>query len=765
MDRAVRDSGSYAFGPFRLDPARRELTRQGAPVALTPTVFDTLLYLVEHPGRVVSKDELLEAIWPQRVVEESNVTQTIFTLRRALNDGADGERLIITIPGRGYSFAAPVRLEAGLGPSGEIIAWPLAPDSTPAKRRGLLGRWRPWPILVGAALCALALAALTGVVGLWRAAPGPRSRGPVVVADFQNLTGDPIFDKTLSKAVAIDLDQSPFVTVLADPQVQGTLLLMTRSKDAPLTPDLAREVCARNNGSGVLDGSIVALGANYLLTLTASNCAGDKVLAAEKTEVRGREAVVAAVDGLVSQVRGRLGESTASVRRFDAPMLPERTASLEALKAFSEATWLGDHGQPREAIPLFQHAIELDPNFAVAYASLSALGWQLNEDDTHLVEDNIRKAYALRDTVGEREKFDITSLYNLSNTKDYYAAIRNVQVWSEIYPLDPAPWVILGWAQTKMARYRQAVDAGRRALALNPDQESAYFLLAWAYLHVGELGRARAICDLALARGLAGDETHELFLRLAFDQHDQAGVAREMAWARGKPAEAIMLAVGGLDALNDGRVRRAEALFARATELDKARGLGEIYGPDQIGTLIDYGLTDRARDLLKHLSTSYDPSSDYGWLMAEVGDATRAEAALARYLRKAPADTLANGDWGPLERAQIALRRGQPREAIAALEHALPIDRDLAYTRGLAYLELADGPHAAAEFQRLLADRGIDQILCIAPLARLGLARAYRLEGNLPASRREYQTFFAAWRNADPDVPILRAAKAEYARL
>jgi len=758
MDSAVRDRVTYAFGPFRLDATRRVLTREGAPVALTPTVFDTLLHLVENPDRVVSKDELLDAIWPGRVVEESNISQTIFTLRKAL--GGEGDRFIVTAPGRGYRFAAPVRLE-GHAPALD------APPSVSA----LVGRRGPWrrrSIGLAAVLVLVSVLAATGVaIALhpWRASSGPGARSLVVLAEFQNLTRDPIFDRTLGKVLEIDLDQSPFVAALPERQVRDTLVLMTRSGDERLTPPLAQEVCARDDGQAVVEGAIAALGAKYLLTLTATDCAGERVLASEKVQVDGREAVIPALDRLIRQVRGKLGESAGSIAKFDVSLARERTSSLAALKAFSEASHLAGHGQSADSIPLFQHAIELDPNFATAYASLSAIYYNLTQKESAIA--SITKAYALRDTVNEREKFHIITLYGVMVTQDVNETIRASEAWSETYPQDFRAWVDLANADNWIGRYPEAIGAAKRALAINPGAETAYIILARPLMHAGRLAEAAAICARAAAKGLDGEQIRGLMMEIAVAGGDHAGLERQVAWARGKPVERAVLIFAARDAYRQGQVRRGDDLYARVAELSKDQDLSDFTLAPRARDLTDLGLMDRARVLLDRVPADPDPEN-YLFTLADVGDPARVRTILDRYLRQAPSDTLLNAIFAPEARATLALRQGRPTEAVAALQPALPYearDNDVPYLRGRAYLAAADGARAVAEFRKILDHPGVEPASPLYPLAQLGLARALRLEGDLPAGRRAYATFLASWKDADPDLPVLRAARAEYAAI
>lgn len=760
MDAAVRARGSYVFDRFRLDPARRDLSHDGVPIALTPTVFETLLCLVENAGRVVTKDELLAAVWPGRFVEEFNLTQAISTLRRALNAAAPEARLIVTAPGRGYRFTAEVRRETGdSAAQPEISLGDMAPMGAPRR-----GRWRFPPVAWTAAICALLVIAGATVIARRFWAVPPRANRVLVVAEFQNLTGEAIFDRTLGKALEIDLDQSPLLSVLSEQQVQDTLALMTRSKDERVTRPVAQEVCARNNGAGVLQGTIAPIGAKYLLTLTATDCDGTRMLAARKAEAGGRDAVVGALDRLVGTVRGELGESRASVQASDAPLQPEKTVSLAALKAFSEGTYLHDHGHGADSIPLFKHAIELDPKFAAAYASLSRAYSRFHE--IGLARINSAKAYDLRDSASERERFNIILRYDQVVAGDLGAQVRDGQLWSESYPRDPAPWLILAAAHERLGEFGPEKDAARRALALGGTEE-AYARLAMAYWLSGDLDGSLAVCDEAARGELAGESIHLLLLRIALGRGNQAAAAKEMAWLDGKPSDRQALLIASSYAFGQGQVRRAMDLFGREQTFVGSHGFSDIMATGWVEDLADLGLTDRARALLNQIHGDAD-SLDFIYVLAQDGDPARARRMLAEQLRERPADTLLHEVDAPEVNAVLAIRRGQPREAIGALSAASShesVNLLIPYLRGLAYLRMTDGADAAREFQKVLDWRAVHPIDSLIPLAILGHARALKMEGDVAASRRDYQAFLALWKDADPDLPLLKAAKAEYAAL
>ena len=768
MDASVRDGQCYEFGPFSLDPIRRELRREGDIIALSPNLFDTLLYLVEHPGRVVSKDELMDAIWPSKVVEESNISQTIFTLRRALTGAGAREALIATQPGQGYRFTDPVQVgprraeaEAGAVPVG-APATGLAPPSTgladaqPGRRAR-----RAW--IIGAAVL-IVVGAAAGI-WRWRTPPAAPVRNIVVLGQFQNLARDPQFDGAFAIATQIDLLQSPYVSVLPEQKVEDTLALMTRPREAPLTPAIAREVCARNNGAATIDGAVAQVGGRYLLTLTASDCMAGDVLAAEKAEVVRRADLLPTLDRLVGRIRGRLGESAASIQRFGAPLLQRKTASLEALQAYSQAVYDVGHGKRVDAIPLFQHAISIDPKFAAAYSDLSAIYYNLHQTD--LARASISQAYALKDDVGERERFFILARYNTEVTGDIPEGLRIYRSWTQLYPNDAAAWSNLANKESWVAHYAQAIDDARQALALGPDSETSYVVLARALLHAGRLDEAQAICLQAVARKVDGDDLHGVLYQIAVARDDDAGAQRQLAWAQGKPGERSMLIEAGQVAYARGQVRQGQALFAQALEDGRPFGLGDIFSGPNSRLLYDLGREDLARQSLAKVPAGFD-SGDYRYSLAAFGDAARAKAVLAADIARTPSDTLLTQVYAAEQHAAEALRRGQPSAAIAALESARPYEMrtfDIPYVRGLAYLAASDGARAAVEFHKILDHRGVEAVSEHYQLAHLGLARALRLQHDTPGARKAYEQVFADWRGADPDMPLLIAARSEYAAL
>jgi len=771
MDASVRDARRYEFGSFVLDPIRRVLTHDGVPVVLSPTLFDTLLYFVEHPGRVVSKDELMDAIWPRRVVEDANISQTIFTLRRALAEAGAHEQLITTAPRQGYRFASSVHVQAHMTAA---TAGARLDQDDPFHRQGdredPRAPSRTVPRL-GIGVAVLVGAVLLVIVGGFLAlrprasSPGPVMASLVVLADFQNSTGDPIFDRTLDRVLQIDLEQSPFVTILPQRQIKDTLALMAQAQGQRLTTALAGEVCVRNNGQAVIEGSVASLGARYLLTLTATDCSSDKVLAAEKAEIDSREAVIPALDRMIGRIRGRLGESKDSVARFSVPIMNEKTASLAALKAYSEGCYLSDHGDNAKAIALFQHAIDLDPSFPAAYSRISAS--YFNIDQRTIAKSYMSKAYALKDTANEELKLNISILYNTYVANNYSEVIRTARAMTEIYPRQGSAWINLSNAENWLGRYPAAIEAGQHAVDVAPGRESSYVVLARALMHADRLDEAAAICARSTAKGLAGGQTAGLMMEISIARGDQAAINRQIEAARGKPYEGDILIFAARDAYHRGQVRRGDDLYARAAALFTDQGASDPSVSARAADLAELGLKDQARQLIAQLPADTDPENNL-LTLALIGDAAHARANLERALRQGPADTLLNAVFAPEARAALALRQSHPAEAVSDLRPALNYearDDDTPYLSGRAYLAAGDGVRAAIEFHKIIDHPGVEPADVLHPLAQLGLARAYALQRLVPASRKAYEQVFADWKGADPDLPPLREARAEYAKL
>ncbi len=508
----------------------------------------------------------------------------------------DGGKLIVTVSGRGYRFVADVeevaaaRSDKASATAREIPELPeVAPlPSTPRRR---------W--LLSVIALAIVLGALPGWVWYNRSVPGDHHE--IVLADFENGTGDSSFDRALNIALAIDLKQSPWLDIAPEARTRDTLKLMERAPEQKLTTALAREVCRRMNAQAVVGGLIARFGARYLVTLSATDCAG-RDLVQTKAEARSRDEVPGAVDSVSAQMRRRLGEPLKSLGRFNKPLLAKATGSLDALKAYSAAHELSSQGKFQESVPLFQRAIELDPRFAMAYADLGSVYGSLGEPGLSTAAS--RKAFDLREMADERDRFFITTSYYSHVTGDYHAAIRNDETWTEVYPQDLSPWTGIADFRIQIGQPEAAIGPAKRDLAIDSRNAIPYIHLARAQLYAGHVDEAIATCRQAIAQKADGAEIHGVLVFAGFATHDEAMIEAQGAWARGTPSEPFITLEQMLVAFAEGRPRRGEELLNRVTEGYKQRGLAERAERMRGGLPrleADLGMTDSARRILDEL--------------------------------------------------------------------------------------------------------------------------------------------------------------------
>jgi DNA-binding winged helix-turn-helix (wHTH) protein/tetratricopeptide (TPR) repeat protein len=772
----VSDDGShcYEFGPFTADSKRRLLLRGSAPIPLPPKVFDTLLLMLEHPDRVLTKDEIMAAIWPGRVVEESNLSQNVFTLRKALNDDSDN-RWIVTAPGRGYRFTGTVRrltpalpVPQALHPVPQTL--PPALQVLPAAPRRRPHDWLNARTAVGTVLCLILVAGLI----VWRlhrtGAAAVPERSSVLLIGIGNLTGDPAFDNVPGSVLEIGLSQSPFLNLISPRQISSTLKLMELPADSKLSGELAREVCLRNDGKAMLGGSISAFGTRYIVILEASDCSSGERIVQSKAEVNRKEDMPQALDGLTSALRTHLGESLPSVKKLGVPIGQVTTRSFEALQAYSVGELVRQRGDNNAAIPMFERAIELDPSFALAYAELGSADIALRQPE--LARPNYAKAFEFRDRTSEKERLWISAEY-FKLVGNFSEAINSYRAMAQLYPRDGGPLESLADLYTRLARYDDAVDAAREGLRLSPDDSRAYIILARAYKRSNRLLAAKQVAEQAIEKSLAGWETHCLLYEVAFALNDVDGMAEGETLERGKPNEAWMVEYEALAAATSGHVKLARERFARAIALMSTTGgdsrqatISDFY-TDYVQTLARVGFESEARGLAAQVP-DLDMNEEAPYALALSGDYQRAAALDQEFGRRNPNSTLSNSFTRPRAQAAIALGQHRPDEAIAILQPALPSKLrtlDVPTLLGQAYLELKQPDRAAAEFTEVLDHRGVDALDAWYPLAYIGLARALRMQGQIQASRSTYEQFFKFWADADPDIPILALARREYAGL
>ncbi len=597
----------------------------------------------------------------------------------------------------------------------------------------------------------------------------------ILLSDFVNTTGDPVFDGTLKQALAVQLEQSPFLNIFPGERVRDTLRYMGRSADERLTPDVARQICQRESIKAVMNGSISSIGSQYVVGVDAINCQTGDTLAREQVEVEKKEQVLGAVGKAASRLRGKLGESLASIKKFDAPVEEATTSSLEALKAFSLGEAERSKGSELTAIPFYKHAVELDPNFGVAYARLGQS--YANSGQSELAAENTKLAFERRERASELEKLYISTHYYDNVTGELDKSIEAYQLWKRTYPRDSIPTNNLGVAYSSMGKFDQGLEEAQETMRLDPNSAFSYGVLGGAYLGLNRLAEARAVRQKEIARNLGSTNSHRDLYMLDFLEGDTAGMQREAEWAKGKPDEFFMLETVAEAAAFSGQLRKSREAYHQAIE-SAQRGKFE---EGAAGIAARQGMTEamfsnslKAREAAQAavaMNRSRFTLIFAGMAQSMAGDVRQATGTADELSKRFPTDAFVNSVWVPSIRGEIEINRGNPGKAIELLQAASPYEFGFfprmlpTYVRGQAYLRARQGKEAAAEFQKVLDHRGSCQTSPQCALAHLQLARARALSGDATGARSAYQDFFAIWKDADPDISILKEAKAEYAKL
>jgi tetratricopeptide (TPR) repeat protein/tRNA A-37 threonylcarbamoyl transferase component Bud32 len=656
-----------------------------------------------------------------------------------------------------------------------------APAASAAAQVPVAGR-KLWKVLVPAALMLVA-AAVGGTLYFRSRQAMTRltDKDTVVLSDFDNKTGDAVFDDTLKQGLSVQLEQSPFLALVSERRVNETLKLMGRPAGDRLTPEVTHEVCQRTGSKAMLTGSIAGLGSQYVVGLKAVNCNTGDVLAEAQEQAASKEAVLKALDNAAASLRGKLGESLSSVEKYATPVEEATTPSLEALKAYSLGVKTFNTKGDTAALPFFKRAVDLDPNFAMPYSWIATAYFDLEE--IGLGAENARKAYDLREKVSERERFNIEGFYYLTATGELEKAAQTDELWQQTYPRDAMAYTDLGAISAILGNWEKALEEWREALRLEPNNGLNYYLLGLAYMSFNRLDEAEAVYKQAEERKLESQFLLQSRYWLAFLKGDSAQMAQLVSAAMGKPgSEDLLLAMRADTEGWYGKLKNAHELTGRAmdsAQRNDAKETAAGYQAEAALREVEAGNQEQARTEA-HAAVKLAPSRDVRAItalaLARAGDTAGAEKLAAELDRTFPLDTLVQRYWLPTIRAGVALDRKDPNRAIELLKAASTIElssitADLtiflcpAHLRGEAYLMLYDGSAAAAEFQKFIDHRGVVMNFPWGALARLGLARACALRGDTAKARAAYQGFLALWKDADPDIPILKQAKAEYARL
>ncbi len=650
------------------------------------------------------------------------------------------------------------------------------PISATSVRSG--GRGRLWKILVSS------VAALLALLLAWHIFYGSgksaklTEKDSVLLADFVNTTGDPVFDGTLKQALAVQLEQSPYLNIVPQSRIREALRFMGKPPDERLTNDVAREICQRQGIKAMLTGTIASLGNHYVVTLTAANGSTGDTLATQQVEVDSKEQVLKSLDKAASDLRRKMGESLASVQQFAKPLDEATTSSLEALQAFS----LGneEHQKMNEdaAIQHLKKAVGLDPNFAMAWATLG-----VTSSNTGLTAEGakaVSKAYELRDRTSEREKLYIQAHYYSEVTSDPEKALQVYEEWRQTYPRDTVAYENAALANSEMGHPDKALDLASQAHRINPHDVYAFDNMAEAYEALNRFDEAKSIAEQAVAEKADGIAVHFVLTDLAYMRGDRAAYEHEMETGKGSSNEPFLLLFNAAWQDSEGKIKAGHELWLRAHQEDVNLGAKDLAAEmltfeGYTDALFGYS-ADARQKALEALELSNEPQARAfaAAILASIGDVQKSAAIVAGVEHDAPDNHFVQAIAIPQAKAVAQIEQNKLGEALSTLEGLRPYEFGTGpqsvgvtpiFLRGEAYLRMHDGAKAAGEFQRILDHRGAAGFASEYPLARLNLARAYAMQGDTAKAKTTYQDFFAAWKDADPDVPILKTARADYEKL
>jgi DNA-binding winged helix-turn-helix (wHTH) protein/tetratricopeptide (TPR) repeat protein len=784
------------FGPFELDLRSAELYNEGRKVPLQEQPFQILQLLIDSPGDLVTREEIRRRLWPDdTIVEfENAINAAIKKLRIALGDSVDEPRYVETVKRRGYRLIVPVErwpavpmtsLPANSGDERDSTGGAVAgaPETPSVRSAWSTARWK---LIVGAAV--VIVACVSGYLYLRKSHPDRANLGnkdKIILADFLNKTGNAVFDDTLRQGLRVQLEQSPFLTLVSDERMQQVLHLMGQPEDAALTWETARQICERTGSAAVVDGSVASLGTSYVIGLRARNCHTGEALAEEQLQAAGKEDVLNTLGLIAIKLRTRMGESRATVDKYSTPLAEATTASLDALKAYSEGFKVLSSSGSSAALLFFKRATEIDPNFAVAYAHMGLVYESMGESD--LATASIGKAYGSLGRVSEAEKFFISATYEQQVTGNLEKEQQICEAWAKTYPQAMEPHGLLsGGVYPVFGRYDKSGEHGIQTIQLDPEFVIGYNILALSYIERDRLDEAEDVLRQATDRKL---ELPDIFVdrfQIAFLKNDAAAMEREVTLSQGvSGAEDLIDDEVSFSLAYSGHLQQASRKSRTAVLIAQQSGQTERAALFEIGEALReafFGNVSAARKSAESaLKLSKDREVEYGAaiVLALAGDSLHAQTHVDHLEKLYPEDTSVQFSYLPTLKALIALNSKNPSKALELLqistsnELGTPQSADFGYfgalypiyVRGQAYLAADRGVEAAAEFQKIINHRGVVVTDPIGALVHLQLGRALASSGDKTKAKAAYQDFLTLWKDADADIPIFKEAQSEYSNL
>jgi DNA-binding winged helix-turn-helix (wHTH) protein/tetratricopeptide (TPR) repeat protein len=758
------------FGPFEVRAQSGILLRNGERVRIQDLPFRLLIVLLEQPGTVVSREELRNRLWGDGtfVDFDNNLRVAAAKLREALGEKAKEPRYLETIPGYGYRFLAEVEAVSGGSPAAAAGS-PLQLLSTqppgeeprlPASRKKSTGR--------GLAVALTGLIVALAVLGIVRYEERPLigSQDKVVVGTFANRTDDHGYDGALTLPFRLKMEESPYLSLVSSQHLVG---FIQHPGSATLVNEL--RACRSLRAQVLVRGQLLPAGKGFELNVSAFRCGDGKLLASERAEADARADVLPALSRVTGEMRIRLGESHSSLQRFNVPLMQATTGSLAALRAFTQGEEKHVNGLETESIADFRLAIDLDPKFALAYAQLGAA--YANAGQVALARQYLRRAFDLRDRTTDREKLYIAAKYYSFATGETERAIDAYQIWSEVYPHDIIPVNNLASQYILIGQPEKAAPLARKAVQMDSSIGLPYGMLELVDLESGDYSDLKQLCNDLRLGSIVGAAFHLPCYEEAFVQHDEAGMERQLQWARGTPQENVFLGAAGDVAFHRGQLQKSKRFFAEATKSALDNNLSQVAANlelNEAGMEAELGEWQQAQmasaNALKLAPDSAEAEANAALVLARTGDVSGAQMEAKRAFDQAPLNTILNSAELATVYAAIRLDQHDPEGAVQALEQARPYDFCLGmglspiYYRGLAYLEAKQWAQAIQEFNRAIDHRAIAPDSPYVVLSRLELGRAYQLSGDRADALRVYRRLAETWKNADRDFPPLEQLHA-----